>query len=122
MKLLTALLYLPLIAADVYLIEGPRDVALVALDRASALVTMHSALRQDHTLATLDDRQRVVVESAGLRVSRASRELTKAGIGLPGETAPETPTQAEVLSSIPNNLPIARWPGELGSTSPFSEV
>lgn len=47
------------------------------------------------------------------RKARARQVAKDAGNMLPGERQPSEEAVAEVLPSIPNNLPVAKWPGEL---------
>jgi hypothetical protein len=47
------------------------------------------------------------------RRARARQVAKDTGIMMPGERVPSEDAVEEVLPTIPNNLPVAKWPGEL---------
>ncbi len=64
---------------------------------------------------TAEERKQLARDAALERWRRArARQVAKdTGTILPGETQPPMEAINEVLPSIPSNLPVAKWPGEL---------
>ena len=62
------------------------------------------------------DQRRELARGAAIerwRRARARQVAKDTGIMLPGERQPSEEAIAEVLPSVPKNLPVAKWPGQL---------